>query len=101
MLLVESEFNRGYERTLTVTLPQGYTVANLEDIKINNSYVDEAGEAIFTFASDYELQGNVLTISADEFYKKNIVPASAYEGYRKVINSAADFNKITLVLQKQ
>lgn len=101
VLPVESEFNRGYERTLTVTLPQGYTVANLEDIKINNSYVDEAGEAIFTFASDYELQGNVLTISADEFYKKNIVPASAYEGYRRVINSAADFNKITLVLQKQ
>lgn len=101
VLPVESEFNRGYERTLTVTLPEGYTVANLDDIKINNSYAEAGGEPIFTFVSDYELNGNVLTITADEFYKKNIVPASAYEGYRKVINSAADFNKITLVLQEK
>ncbi len=99
VLPVENEFNRGYERTLTVTLPEGYSVANLEDIKISNSYVEGEGEPIFTFESDYQLDGNVLTITADEFYKKTIVPADAYEGYRTVINSAADFNKITLVFQ--
>ena len=79
MLPLENEFQRTYERTIKVTIPEGYTIANLDDINIDN----------------------VLTITADEYYKINRVPVNIYEDYRRVINSATDFNKITLVLVKK
>ncbi len=97
VLPVESEFNRGYYRTIYVDIPEGYEVANLDDINIKNEY-SENGEPYFYFHSYYEMEGGRLKITANEFYYKNIIPASLYEEYRKVINSAADFNKITLVL---
>jgi hypothetical protein len=98
VLPVESEFNRSYYRTIIVDIPQGYKVANLDDINIKNSY-SEGGMEYFSFNSFYELDGNKLKITADEFYRKNIVRSELYEEYRKVINSAADFNKVTLVLE--
>ncbi len=98
ILPVESEFNRSYYRTIYVDIPEGFNVANLDDINIKNAY-SENGLEYFSFHSYYEIKGNKLKITADEFYRKNIVRPELYEQYRKVINSAADFNKITLVLQ--
>lgn len=57
------------------------------------------GEDIFVFDSHYTLEGNVLTVTADEHYRESIVAPEIYEAYRKVINSAADFNKVTLILE--
>ena len=56
---------------------------------------------IFVFDSYYKLDGNILTVTADEHYRENIVAPEDYEEYRKVINSAADFNKVTLVFEKK
>lgn len=98
VLPVESEFQRGYERTINIKIPEGYKVSNLDDIKIENSYVKK-GKKVLSFLSDYSIKDNILTITANEYYKMNIVAASEYEEYRKVINSAADFNKITLILE--
>lgn len=98
VLPVESEFQRGYERTINIKIPEGYQISNLDDINIDNSYTKK-GKKILSFLSNYELKDNVLTIIANEYYKTNIVAASEYEEYRKVINSAADFNKITLILE--
>ncbi len=98
VLQIESEFNRSYYRTITVDIPNGYKIANLDDININNAY-SEKGVDFFSFNSYYELKGNKLRITADEFYRKNIIGAELYNEYRKVINSAADFNKVTLVLE--
>ena len=49
----------------------------------------------------YELDDNLLKITANEYYKINKIPVTIYEDYRRVINSAADFNKITLLLIKE
>ena len=54
---------------------------------------------MFSFKSSYQLLGNKLIITADEHYKENKIEVSMYEEYRTVINSAADFNKITLLLE--
>lgn len=51
------------------------------------------------FKSYFEMEGNVLKVTADEYYQKNYVPVEEFENYRKVINSAADFNEITLILE--
>ncbi|MDG5490831.1 DUF3857 domain-containing protein [Psychroserpens sp. SPM9] len=98
VLPVESEFQRSYFRTINITIPEGYTIANLDDITIKNDYTKD-GKVLMSFDSYYELNGNVLTITADEHYRINHIDTSIYEDYRTVINSAADFNKVTLVLE--
>lgn len=97
-LPLEDQFKRSYYRTINITLPKGYKVANLEDINIDNSYSRDNTE-LLSFKSFYEVKDNTITITADEHYKLNIIDTSFFEDYRKVINSAADFNKITLVLE--
>ncbi len=100
ILPLENEFMRSYYRTINITLPKGYKVANLEDLNMNNSYKKD-GQELLVFKSYYQLNGNILSITADEHYRINIIDTSIFEDFRKVINSAADFNKITLVLEPQ
>lgn len=96
----ENEHNRSYYRTLRVELPEGYRIANLDDLNIDNKYL-ENGKELFSFTSFYELKDNVLEITADEHYRKNSVGPAIFEEFRTVINSAADFNKITLILEPE
>ena len=98
-LPVENDFERSYDRKLIVEIPEGYEFKNLEDININESYKEEDTE-LFMFKSSYEIKDGKLVVSIKEYYNQNIVPVAIYENYRKVINSAADFNKVTLVLDK-
>lgn len=99
ILPIENEFNRKYLRVINVTIPEGYKIINLDDINIDKSH-DISGEKVISFHSFYKVQDNVVTITANEYYKKNIYDVTMYDKYREVINSAADFNKITLVLER-
>ena len=99
VLPVETEYGRTYKRQITFTIPEGYTIPNIEELNFSNSgSVD--GENIFGFTSNYSKNGNKIVVNVEEFYKTCIVPAASYEEYRKVINSAADFNKIRLIIEK-
>ncbi|WP_343328695.1 DUF3857 domain-containing protein [Polaribacter staleyi] len=98
VLPLEGQFHRSYYRTLTLHIPKGYKITNLEDIIIDNSYVKD-GKELFSFKSSYQLKGNTLTVTADEHYRENNIQVAMYEEYRTVINSAADFNKIVLLLE--
>lgn len=91
--------NRIYDREIIVQIPEGYNFANLDDIKIENQFKNEEGKVVFYFKSDYEINGDVLTVIANEFYDQTVVLPENYEEYRTVINSAADFEKTTLILQ--
>ena len=97
MLPVENEFQRVYERTIKINLPDNFKVANLDDLNIKYSY-DVEGPNTLNFHSSYSLDNQVLTVTANEHYKVNRVAREDFEKYRTVINSAADFNKIVLVL---
>ncbi len=96
---VENEYNRGYDRVIKVNIPPGYTVKNPQELVINVTYKDK-DRIPFLFQSAYTLDSGVLTVTIKEYYKELYAPVSRYEDYRKVINAAADFNKITLVLEK-
>jgi len=91
------DYERKFKHMLTIKIPEGYTLNNLEDINIHEEYLED-GEEIFKFHSQYRLEGDVLKIRVDEFYNKTTIPVAIYEDYRRVINSAANFNKITLVM---
>jgi len=96
---VENEFNRGYDRKIVIHIPEGYTVKNPQDCKIDIVYKDKDKEP-FLFRSDYAMNGNVMEITINEYYKEIYAPIERYEDFRKVVNAAADFNKVTLVLEK-
>ena len=88
---------RTYYRTIAITIPEGYTFTNLDDLIINNSF-SSGGEELFSFISSYTIEDNKLIIKADEHYSANIIGTDIFNEFRKVINSAADFNKVVLVM---
>lgn len=96
---VENDFNRGYLRKISVNIPEGYKISNPDDLNLDFK-VEEEGKIIYKFVSEYEIKGNVLQIEIDEFYDRIYYPAEKFEAFRSVINAAADFNKISLILQK-
>jgi hypothetical protein len=98
-LPVDNLHNRAYERTITLTIPEGYTIKNPDDLNFNVLSTGNA-DAPFSFVSGYKIDGQKLVVTVNEYYKELYAPLEAFEGFRKVINAAADFNKVTLVLEK-
>jgi Domain of Unknown Function with PDB structure (DUF3857) len=87
-------------RKIEFIVPDGYTVKNLKELNINDSY-EENGEITMGFVSTYKQEGNRVLIDVMEEYKKTIYPLCQYDAFKKIINAAADFNKIVLLLEKK
>lgn len=98
-LPVETGYPNEQLRTLRISIPQGYKVANPEALRTRASCMIAGAEAC-GFTSDFKTEGSDIIVTIREFYTRTDYPLPAYEGYRKVINAAADFNKVVLVLQK-
>jgi hypothetical protein len=93
------EYAHVLDRKINLIVPEGYTVKNLNDLKLNETFKDKNNQTM-GFVSDYKLNGNVLTITVIEDYRNTHYPIDQYEPFRKIINSASDFNKVVLVLEK-
>ncbi len=98
---VENDFNRTYLRKIRVIVPEGYTISGMEKLKINIVMPPTEGNKGYGFISDYKLEGNTLTIDVNEYYDILSLPVSEYNNFTKVVNAAADFNKISLLLKKK
>ncbi|PLX06217.1 MAG: hypothetical protein C0596_17210 [Marinilabiliales bacterium] len=98
---VEDPYARHYYRELYFTIPDGYVVKNLEDLVIDEKYIGTDNDVKMLFTSKYQQEGNKVTVIIEELYKICYFPLDIYENYRSVVNSAADFNKIVLVFEKQ
>lgn len=99
-LPMEIEYPHVLERTIKFKIPEGYIIKNPEDIKIDHTY-KENGQITMGFVSTYKMEGDVLSIHIIEEYRKTSYPLSLYDDFRKIINAAADFNKVALVLEKK
>ncbi|MBC7948951.1 MAG: DUF3857 domain-containing protein [Chitinophagaceae bacterium] len=97
---MEIDYPHILERKINFTIPEGYVVKNLSDIEIDHVYQDK-GQTTMGFTSSYELVGNVLKISVLEEYRRTNYPLIQFEDFKKVINAAADFNKVALILEKK
>lgn len=100
VLPIENSFNRTYYRRIEFTIPDGYKISNPEGINLDVAHKDEKGSVTMAFKSEYKITGQKLVILCSEFYNQLSYPVKDFEEFRKVINAAADFNKITLVLEK-
>jgi hypothetical protein len=97
---VENDFNRSYHREISFEIPKGYKVSNPESLNMD-VFKEEKGERVIAFTSKYSINGSSFKIIVDEYYKKISFSLEEFDSFRKVINAAADFNKITLFLEKQ
>jgi len=98
-LPVENDYNREYHRVLVFEIPEGYTIKNLNELNMSVQPFKNSGDGA-GFTSSYSIEGNKLKILCDEYYKQLEFKLDEYEAYRTVINAAANFNKITLLLDK-
>jgi hypothetical protein len=99
-LPIELDYPHVLERKINFEIPDGYIVKNLDDLNFNISF--KKGENIsIGFLSGYTIKDNVVTVSISEIYKDLKYPISEFENFKKVINAAADFNKVTLVLERK
>lgn len=100
---IENDFNRTYYREIEFTIPSGYKVSNLDALKFDIKLrLAENIQPQTAFISDYKETGpNSWKITVNEYYMKLEYSKANYEDYRKVVNAAADFNKIVLLLEKQ
>ena len=98
VLPIENQFKRNYHRVINITIPEKYKIKNPDDLNIHNEYVKDDKPLLY-FKSSYTLKDNVLSITVDEYYDMIEIEPELYDTYRKIINSAADFNKISLILE--
>lgn len=99
-LPAEMQYPHILYRKLQFRVPDGYTVKNLKELNID---IQEKKGNLMTlgFISSYTLSGNNLDVEVTETYRDIKYPLSEFETFKKVINAAADFNKIVLVLEKK
>jgi len=98
---VECDYNRAYARKIVINIPEGYTFANLDKLNISQEMKGANGIVTCKFHSEYKIEANKIIITIDEFYSQIHYPLSEFEQYRSVVNAAADFNKVAILLQRK
>ncbi len=98
---IDIPYTHHYHRTLVLNIPAGYKVKGADKFNINLAYNNESGKPSYGFTSSYKIEGGKLTVECNEYYNDITYPLSVFATYQKVINAAADFNKISVLLEKE
>lgn len=98
---VENDNNRRYLRTIRFDVPTGYAVRNLNDLNVDVKAGPDAQKPDYDFHSSYVQQGQTITVTVAENYRQIRWPKSDFEAFRAVVNAAANWNKVVLVLDKK
>ncbi|WP_310381545.1 DUF3857 domain-containing protein [Flavobacterium sp.] len=99
ILPVEIDYPHLYTRKIKILLPKGATIKNLE--KFVMDYKTQVnGKTIASFVSKYTIKGDEITVDNTEVYQVMNYPLNKFEDYKAVINAAADFNKIVIIVTK-
>jgi hypothetical protein len=98
-LPVEIDYPHSYLRKIKILLPKGATAKNLEKFNMDfKTQIDGKTEA--TFTSKFDKKDGEINIENTEYYKIVNYPKDIFDQYKAVINAAADFNKVVIVLNK-
>ena len=98
---VENDNNRRYLRTIRFDVPAGYAVRNLKDLNVDVKAGADAAKPDFDFRSSYVQNGQTITVTVAENYRQLRWPKADFEAFRAVVNAAANWNKVVLVLDKK
>lgn len=96
---VEIDYPHSYARKIRIILPKGATVQNLDKLNLDyKTEIDGKPEALWK--STYAKTGDEVVVNNTEYYRVVDYPLEKFEDYRAVINAAADFNKIVLIVKQ-
>ena len=98
---VENDNNHRYLRTIRFDVPAGYAVRNLNDLNVDVKAGLDAAKPEFDFRSSYVQNGQTITVTVAENYRQLRWPKADFEAFRAVVNAAANWNKVVLVLDKK
>jgi hypothetical protein len=101
VLPIQPRYGHFYIRNIEINIPEGYQVKNLESINMDVTMAFEKDPKSCYFKSWYKQEGNKIKVTIEEYYKLAEYPAEKYEEFRQVINAAADFNKVTVLLEEK
>jgi hypothetical protein len=97
VLPVEIDHPHSYVRNIKIKLPKGMKAKNLEkfvmDFKTQIENKAQAG-----FVSNYSEKNGEINVTNSEYYNVVNYPLENFTDYKNVINAAADFNKIVVIL---
>lgn len=97
---VYNSFAHDYYRVIEFEIPEGYDLVDAEKMNFDVK-LEIDGEEKAIFKSSYTIEGNKVTVTILEFYEDPRYPKEKFQEYLQVINAAADFNKVSVLLQKQ
>lgn len=98
-LPVEIDYPHFYTRNIKIILPKGATVKNLDKFVMDfKTQINGKTEA--AFISKYTKKGDEILVENIEFYNIINYPLNKFDEYKAVINAAADFNKIVIIVTK-
>jgi hypothetical protein len=98
-LPVEIDYPHYYTRNIKILLPKGASVKNLDKFTMDfKTQINGKTEA--AFRSKYTKNGDEVLVENTEFYNIINYPLNQFEDYKAVINAAADFNKIVIIVTK-
>ena len=98
-LPVEIDYPHLYTRNIKILLPKGATVKNLDKF-IMDYKTQIKGKTEAAFISKYTKKGDEILVENTEFYNIINYPLDKFDDYKAVINAAADFNKIVIIVTK-
>jgi len=98
---MEIAYTHRYIRKIKIEIPEGYQAKGLDKLNIDIQYKNLAGEYSMGFTSNYKIEGNKVVIECIEYYNDLDYPLIQYDEFAKVINAAADFNKISILIEKK
>jgi hypothetical protein len=99
-LPISMEYPHTLDRLIQFEIPAGYRIKNPEDLNFNIAESKDE-KSTMGFVSTYSISGNKLTVNIHEYYQQPEYPLDKFGIFQKVINAAADFNKVVLVLEKK
>ena len=79
----------------SIMIPEGYTVKGIEELNKKEE------NDIASFVSTAKLNGNTVQITVNRTYNNNFEPAANWPKLVSVINAAADFTNMKLLLEKK
>ncbi|MEL7534269.1 MAG: hypothetical protein AAFN10_23390, partial [Bacteroidota bacterium] len=97
---IEMDYPMTYNHNISFNIPDGYELVGLEEANLDKTYKGDEGY-VARFVSNAKQEGNKVTIEIQEFYEDIHFDVERYEEFRQVINAAANFNKVVLVLEEK
>jgi len=95
----DHRYKMQYNRIIEIKFPEDYDVKGLDAIAMDHRSKVDGTEAA-KFVSTYKwADDHTLLITINETYDQVVFPTESFESYKSVINAAADFNKIILVMK--